>query len=703
MRRCLVGNRLAAACAAQAAEILLALLIAAPRRATAVVCDDVDTVIAAVFQDASDCDVNGDGGVTAADVTAAIVSPAPPQPTATPTPSSNPTATRTPTTRLCPTSGAHLLIEIDNQTGLSSVSVKVFGERLGQECLAGRLFTSYNTTVDCEGTGVIACALLSGLAPGSWLHSVSVTMPGTRQVQHQKSLLIAKTSANRARFTAFASVLTVQTARNDGDGSLRNALHAAETAEKPLLIQFDPTAFPAGVPTTILLEFQLPDLATGDVTIDGTDANGAAGNRIIDAGGLAIPALAISGPRNHIIGMTLRNAGANNRDVLGISGPAADGNVVERTLIEGAATGDGIGVDQEAGKDFSESANVIRECEVRGASDKGIKVTTGAYARVERCWVHDNANGGIQATLGGHVQASHNLVERNRGSTAQNGLSVNPRDDDQTSTDSSELRSAGDISRGNGANGISVRATSMVRVSDDYLATNGSSGIRVFNDVGPPASAMVEGTSAVCNAVDGAVVANTSTADFGGGALGSPGDNAFTQNNLPGGGANFRNATMMNVNVINSQWEHCGHETTCNDTAIADFDLSDHGANTTFIPSQAHRSQQPPVLTAVAPTKGAQGDLLRIFGSGFNVIDGHFAEDNCADVVGRNRCVPLRGNCVQINGVSAPVEAVTPTMLVVRWPFTCIEPVPLVVKTDQGATVATSVPISVCTNEVVAP
>ena len=83
-------------------------------------------------------------------------------------------------------------------------------------------------------------------------------------------------------------------------------------------------------------------------------------------------------------------------------------------------------------------------------------------------------------------------------------------------------------------------------------------------------------------------------------------------------------------------------------------------------------------------------------GSGFDVIDGHFAEDRCADVTARNTCVPVRGNCVQINGSAAAVEAVTPTMIVARWPFTCTEPVTLIVKVDQGPDVVVSPPISVC-------
>jgi hypothetical protein len=716
----------------RAAALLLCLCLSAPAAAGVLACNDFGTVVAAIFTDpSSGCDLNADGVVSAADLTYASLSPTTPtasasaSPTATPTPNLDgsptatatseltatpsitntstltPTATRTPTPGICPTAGAGLIIEIDNQTGTAPLSVVLTGERIEEACQTTALSTSYSVTTECSGSGVVVCATASDLAPGEWRHSLHVQTPRTGQLQHQVSMVVANDTANRVRFTAFASVVSVETTANTGNGSLRNLLQTADSSAKPLLIQFDPAVFPDGVPTTIHLQFQLPILATDDVTIDGIDATGAAGNRIIDADGLAIPVLPISGARNHIIGLRLQNAGGSNRDVLNISGAAADANVVERVIVENAATGDGIGVDADAGKDFDASVNIIRDCEVSGASDKGIKVTTGAHARVENCWVHDNVNGGIQSTLGGHVQAWQNLVERNHGGTAQNGLSVNARDDNPTSGHYSEMRSWGNIARGNGANGFSVRAFAFADVRDDYLATNGTSGIRVFNDVGPAAAAVVEGTSAVCNAVDGAVVANTSMADFGGGQFASAGNNAFTQNNLPAGGANFRNATGMLVSTLNNQWEHCGHETTCNDNAIASFDLSDHGANTEFSPAQAHRSLQAPVITAVAPAIGKQGELLRIFGSGFNVIDGHFAEDNCADVTGRNRCVPLRGNCVQINGVSAPVEAVTPTMLVVRWPFTCTEPVRLVVTTDQGSTGASSAAFTVCTNDAV--
>ncbi len=731
----------------------------------------------------SEADVNADGAVSAADVVAALRAAVQPVPTATPahswtpsptptpaaspspSPSSPPSRTPTPsspsptptaTPYLCPGEGADLVIDIENRTGLERVVAVLRGERIESSCVGGSGADTYSAEVECRGEGAVSCAALSGLRPGLWRHSIEVLEPPTGQVQHRRSLLLARTAPNRTAFRVFPVVLRVATTADSGAGSLRGAIETANAlaraptptapppepsatpteapgevfsptptaspgvsapaaaasdntwraasavAAGPILIQFDSAAFPDGVPTAIQLAAQLPNLQASDVTIDGIDGTGAPGNRIVDAAGLPIPALAISGARNHVLGLRLRNVGGNDRDGLNISGPVADANVIEQVAVEGVATADGIGVDLEAGKDFQESANVIRDCEVSGAADKGVKVTRGAYAVVVNCWVHDNANGGIQATLGGHVRAWHNVIEDNRGATAQNGLAVNALDEGDLGSGLSELEAWGNISRRNGANGVSVRAFSRARISDCYFAANAAAGVRVHNDVGPPAEARIEGSSAVCNEIDGAVVADQSAADFGGGWLESPGNNAFAQNNRPGG-VNFRNATGQPVRAIGNQWEHCGRGSVCDEAEIARLDVSDKGTLTQFVPAQAHRALPTPVIRAVYPSKGRAGERLRIFGSGFNAIDGHWdqrsTENSCADVESRNRCVPLRGNCVQIGGVSAPVEAVTPTLLVVRWPFTCVEPVPLVVRVDQGATGNISEPFWVCTND----
>jgi hypothetical protein len=288
-----------------------------------------------------------------------------------------------------------------------------------------------------------------------------------------------------------------------------------------------------------------------------------------------------------------------------------------------------------------------------------------------------------------------NLVERSIGeATAQNGFSVNGSAPESEAVPS-QLFAYGNIARFNGGNGLSLRGYSVGFLDGNYFSANQRDGIRLSTE-GQNPSAVIEGSSAVCNAVNGATVEGMAQGDFGGGSLGSRGGNAFTQNNLPGGNENFLNLTGDTAFAVNNQWEHCGTAATCTEQTVADYDISDHGRLTLFKPAQAHRTQRAPAITALRPSSGTAGDLVRIIGSGFNAIDGHDAQQ-CADLTVRNRCAPLRGNCVRLGDVPALLEAVTPTMLVIRLPFTCVEPVPLTVTTQGGGI---SAPVLICTNAV---
>lgn len=611
-------------------------------------------------------------------------------PTETPTPgdavTQTPTFTPNPTPTLppCPPGGATLSIALDNPAGLAAVDVTVSGYRLAPSCQAPPDLALTYASDEAE-----LPPRRTGLAPGVWVHTLNVREPATGQVQHRDSVLLAGSGDNELRFTLFPAVATVRTSADAiGAGSLRDALTAAQEAPKPFLIQFADSAFPAGVATAITLTEALPRLLADDVTIDGIDATGASGTRIVDAAGRDIPAVSIGGARNHVLGLGFRNAGASNRDVISISGTAAWGNRIERCSVSTAATGDGIGIDNGAGSDLFETANLVIDTDVSGASDKGIKVTTGAYARVERSTVHDNLNGGLQATLGGHLLARDNVVERNAGSldAARNGIAANGGAGLTT-----ELTTDGNIVRYNGANGIAVLGSSEAQLANDYLAANTTAGLRVYNRDNDAASAVVQGVTAACNGTHGASVEDTSRADFGG--PGSAGHNAFTQNARSGDGDNFRNVTGSTTLALNNQWEQCGRGSVCEDNAIAAYDISDHGVFTAFVPAQAHRSQRAPSVTAARPSAPRAGDVVRLFGSGFNAIDAHTNDAQCADLGVRNRCAPLRGNCVQIGDVAAPVEAVTPTMLAIRMPFTCVEPVPVTVQIQGGGT---STPFTLC-------
>ena len=447
-------------------------------------------------------------------------------PTTTLTPTVTATPTITPTLGLCPTGAAEVQLTVDNQTGHEPLRVTVSGQRVGPTCINARgLDETYSVIVGSDPQTV------GNLAPGNWVHTVSAARTG--QLEHRASLVLVNAGENVVRFTAVANVFTVSTTHDSGAGSLREALSAANTAAAPARIQFDERDFPSGTPTVITLASTLPALSGSGIILDGVDAAGAAGNRVIDADGLAIAGLRITGAANRIVGMRVRNTGGNNRDVVSIAGSTARRNVIEQCIIEHSGTADGIGIDAGAGTDFLANANVVRDSEIFAASDKGIKVTTNAYAHLEHNWVHDNANGGIQSTLSGHIFARDNLVERSRGATAQNGLSINGAAP-ETPTIASELLTDGNLSRFNAGDGISIRGVSLGVINNDALLANDSDGLRVIDENGAAAAA-VQGISAACNAVDGAAVGNTSQADFGGGQFNSAGSNAFTQNNLPAG------------------------------------------------------------------------------------------------------------------------------------------------------------------------
>lgn len=632
----------------------------------------VATVVAGIFgRDAAAADVNRDERQSAADLVAAAQLGDPPS---------------------CPQAPARLRFDVDNRSGARTLEVTVRGERLGCECRAGDLVTSFARTFTCLGPEPLRCGDVSDLAPGEWLLEFRVGQPDFGQVQYRRTLLVGDDEPVVTRWTAFAAVLVVDDPDNTGIGSLRNRIQLARNAPKPLLIRFDDEVFPAGEAALVPITFPLATLDSDDVTVDGIDARGLPGNRGVDAQGQPFGAFSISGARNHLIGLRLRGAGGTDRDLLQVAGAAADGNRIEGLIIEGPASGDGIGVDSGAGDDFGVRATVIRDCEIRGARDKGIKVTAGAHARIENTWIRDNANGGVQATLGGHVLVVDSMVEANAGVGGENGLAVQGLDEvDALST----LTAAGTVVRDNGGNGLSVRAFATAVVTDSAFVGNGTGGMRVFNDVGAPALAAVEGSAFACNALDGVVVADASIADLGGGGFASPGDNAFAYNGESGAGFDLRNVSSNAVAAEVAQWDSCGRSMVCNESAVLANDIRDGGAGVSITPAVAPGGLGVPEVSRVVPSRGGAGELVRIFGSGFDAV-GAYGAGGCESPAAANGCDPVRGNCVTIDGEAAEVVAATPTMLVVRRPFTCLEPVALQVSVAGVDRPATSRAVEVC-------
>jgi hypothetical protein len=543
----------------------------------------------------------------------------------------------------------------------------------------------------------------TGLRPGRWTHSIGVLNgPSAGQLQGRSGLLLDQ-SAGRHGVTwlLYGSVQTVTSLADAAEcvGCLRSALTAAEAGDKPALVQFAPN-----LKGTIILSAALPPLAAGQVTVDGFDADGVPLTRSIDANALNAAALRIIGSQNQVFGLRLLDVGGNsdtfivetadaNDNLLdslqiigrttelcgdGGSGCVIDGvcRVPDRQSPNGVCGDDGIAIRLQAG---TGGPNLIRSCVVSAAHDKGIKVSDGGVAVVDQSLSIGNADGGMQATLGGTMTVRESITTNNRGTTSANGLAANGPA--VGSTAPAVLTTRGNLSLMNSLRGISVRGLSVADLHDDFICGNaGGFGVAIMDAAGLSSTVTAAGLGVIHNPVGGVAVSDNSRASFA--APGAAGNSAFAFNGpaAPPSPANFRNMTPFAIPAYGNAWQHCGEHGPCNVGDVLALDVFTNApAPVTVDPALPTRSHTRPHITSIEPSFAAVGDLVRIYGSGFDAIDG--AGDSCDGIAAANTCRPQHGNCVFVGRTAAEVVAVTPTMLVVRAPFTCVAPVSVSVRT----------------------
>jgi hypothetical protein len=513
----------------------------------------------------------------------------------------------------------------DTRTAADPVALDVSGERLDSpgECDADPgLDTSYATTVVCTGPGIVRCgAPIGNLAPGLWVHRVSLQVSGSAtQIQARQGLVLGGMASNTVDWTVFGKTIVV-----DGGTSLPAAIDAAALftagSALPALVRFDRATFPgASDPTTIALQTAQCGLDTcapdgrktaycfegSRITVDALDDDGQPGGVVVGIGTCNNSVMRIYGSDDVVRGLVVNgfveNSGMQNTievDTVVIAGASARRNRLEQCRIQGPAKGDGVSVEDQAGaSQDATAANVIADSEVLGAQDKGIKVVGGGIVRVERSCVHDNRRGGIQVTNGGTAIAVENVVQHNRGESPEHGLLVGVPSD----TAENALTTRGNVVRFNGVRGISVVNKAQATLRDDVVANNYFAGIRVESTLpGIAPTVNARGVAFVCNfapnvcenevghicRVDeecagmscklgsGAAAANglgvglqvvdagtvPPTVDLGVGGT-DPGRNAITLNankKADPVGVNFKSNLVLAAPLVavGNQWEHC--------------------------------------------------------------------------------------------------------------------------------------------------
>ena len=650
------------------------------------------------------------------------------------------TGTAAPAQPSCPGT-ATLTVFAENLSAASTIDVALEGELAADAATCvGTGATSYRETMACMGSGTVRCGQLGALQPGAWVHRLAVTVPGSApQQQAQRLVLVAGSpteASNALSWTIYPKTFVVE---DTTETSLRAQLAAAAAYPGPTLVTFARTAFPGRSASRTI------DLARGPcdpeplrhaalcftgsrVVVDALDADGEPGAVVWSVGTRALSLLRVYGSDNVFRGLLFEGSRTQQNsaqptcpyapaqptcpdptrpncpdpakpdcpttkpdcqvDTVAITGSKARRNRIEHSLVVGPTCGDALSVDSDAGQpdDQGPGDNVIVESRITGAADRGVKVDFGGFATIERSCLHDNRNGGILSTLGGHVVAAENVVQHNVPGRAQNGITVGgPAPQSTLATDGNVVRLSGD-------RGLSVVNNASATFQNDYVADSQFAGSKVETTADGAADATpvatFHGVALVCNrhgnltgtcnpspcdcelpvpcstpedcctnpdgTLDAACAAmtkcETGSLPRGAGAVTAaapnvsygdalePGRNAFAANKKTSTGANFQ---VMNVDATipaeGNQWEHCGSGAVCDPAAVRAQDIysSPSGAMVAVGLPRSPRAGTP-VLSRVSPARPQAGDIVRIFGDDFNAIEGSplFVDRvlNCADL-----------------------------------------------------------------------
>ena len=626
----------------------------------------------------------------------------------------------------CPPEGGTVVITVSPPNGLEWSRFVLSGELREASCDDQvALSESYSLQAECAD-GTECSFAVEGLAPGEWIHRIAVT-EGTSEGQRQaRRRLVLDRSAgiHEVAWRLFRTVLTVDNTDDDlaCEGCLRQALVIAEVAQAPILIQFAESAV-----GDIVLFDVLPELGRDSVTIDGLDFDGSPNRRTIEVNALPRAALRIRSSGNHVIGLRMSNSGGNS-DLLLIEGDAANENIIESLQIVGRSLefcqvrgeigcvidgecltadrltprghcgDDGIAVRDNAG---ANGVNILRDVDVTGAFDKGIKVSEGAVAIIEHSRVHGNTDGGIQATLGGTLSAVENVSERNRGTASANGIAANgPR---VGGSNPATLVTRGNLVRDNSLRGISVRSLSHAMLRDDFVCGNGTApratgfGLAVIDAAGFSALADVRGVAFVHNERGGVATDGNSVARLGNDV--TPGLNAFAFNGIAfATPSEVRNLSAQPLQAIGNHWDHCGPGYRCNEIAVHIGAIDDTSARVDISPARPTTPMRAPTITEIRPTFARAGELVWVYGTNFDAIGAAAQHPGC---YGAGRpCRLSDPNCVLLGRTPAEIVAATPTLLVIRAPLTCVEPVQLAARTRRSRGFART---TFCTVESPAP
>ncbi|HUE30307.1 MAG TPA: hypothetical protein VMR79_05495, partial [Verrucomicrobiae bacterium] len=233
---------------------------------------------------------------------------------------------------VCPGT-ATLTVFVENLSGTPTVAVGLDGELAADAATCGGSgAASYQETMTCTGSGVVRCGQLAGLQPGTWVHRLSVSVPGSAtQQQAQRVVLVAGSPAevsNTIVWTVYPQTFVVQSAgAADLQARLDDATAYTGANPGPALVTFSPDAFPGATAPQRIFLLQPP--CTLDVTHNRCSPDGATAGVCLIGDRIVVDAL----DRSALPGGVILSVGTCGRQVLRLYGTE---NVLRGLTFEGS-------------------------------------------------------------------------------------------------------------------------------------------------------------------------------------------------------------------------------------------------------------------------------------------------------------------------------------------------------------------------------
>lgn len=283
------------------------------------------------------------------------------------------------------------------------------------------------------------------------------------------------------------------------------------------IINFDPSVFPSGSPTTINLGGSLPPLSAGNDTVRGS------GYGVIVDGGGADPCFSITSSGNQIDGVEIHNCGVailvegQEGMVMGSRGPQAnpvavpaDDNKILYNFIGSNETGIKIGVEADDNIVAANRIGTNSEGDVADPNGTGILVESGTDNRIGG---PGGFSGGRQVQSG-PAEEEGNLISGNTG----NGLVIEGGMGTAVLGNRIGTNRAGDAALPNGGIGVVVVSStgnvigSVLESGANVISGNAQNGVHIFGDgnliEGNLIGLNAAGTGAIPNGIGGVVIQN---------------------------------------------------------------------------------------------------------------------------------------------------------------------------------------------------